>query len=70
MRFMLSAYSPNDPIYFGYKIKKKEFKDALFNGGAGYVLSNKALRLFAENILTNRVSCKQKSALEDWSMGW
>lgn len=65
---MLSAYSPSDPIYFGYKIKMKALPDACLNGGAGYVMSRSSLRLFVEKILKTETKCAV-NLMEDWNMG-
>lgn len=53
LRYMLSAYTPDDPIYFGYKFNTTEHKLGYFSGGAGYVMSRKTVRIFVEKILTN-----------------
>lgn len=60
MRYMLSAYSPNDPLYFGLQIY-----DGHMHGGPGYVYSNKALRLFVKNFN----HCDQKlNVYEDFTL--
>ena len=38
LRFMLLAYSPNDPVYFGCKFRPFT-KQGYMSGGSGYVLS-------------------------------
>lgn len=35
LRFLLSAYSTNDPIYFGFKYNHTEFRWGHLDGGAG-----------------------------------
>ena len=45
LRYLLSEYSPNDPIYFGYPFKVL-VRQGYFSGGAGYVLSREALKRF------------------------
>lgn len=42
MRFFLSAYSPEDPIYFGYKFNGPT-KRGFFSGGSGYGNESKLL---------------------------
>lgn len=38
LRFMLLAYNPTDPVYFGCKFKPL-VKQGYMSGGSGYVLS-------------------------------
>ena len=60
LRYMLSAYSTDDPIYFGYKkISPGAHKRGYFSGGAGYVLSRQTVRTFAEKVLTNKTFYKE-----------
>lgn len=68
MRFFLAAYSPENPIFFGHKFNTSDHKNGYFSGGSGYVMSNKAVRLFAEQILTNKSMCKvdRDNTAEDW----
>lgn len=54
LRFMLSTYSTEDPIYFGYKFNTTKHKRGYFSGGAGYVMSRKTVKIFVEQILVNR----------------
>ncbi|XP_055310952.1 glycoprotein-N-acetylgalactosamine 3-beta-galactosyltransferase 1-like [Sitodiplosis mosellana] len=54
LRYMLSAYSTDDPIYFGYKKNSSMHKRGFFSGGAGYVLSRQTVRTFVEKVLTNK----------------
>lgn len=51
LRFMLSAYSPEDPIYFGYKYNTPEHKRGYLSGGSGYAMSRQTVRTFVEEIL-------------------
>ncbi|XP_031634647.1 glycoprotein-N-acetylgalactosamine 3-beta-galactosyltransferase 1-like [Contarinia nasturtii] len=54
LRFMLSAYSTDDPIYFGHKFNTTDHKWGYFSGGSGYAMSRKTLRIFVEKVLTNK----------------
>lgn len=53
LRYMLSAYSTEDPIWFGsqfrVKIPAKNFNHVYMSGGAGYVLSREAVRRLVED---------------------
>lgn len=71
MQYLLASYSPKDPIYFGHRFKTDEHKYGYFSGGSGYVMSNTALRLFAEKILSNTSFCNVENdeGNEDWNMG-
>lgn len=69
LRFMLSNYSSSDPIYFGCRFKPFA-KQGYMSGGAGYVLSKKALTLFIEEGLPDPKACKQgNDGAEDAEMG-
>ncbi|XP_063233285.1 glycoprotein-N-acetylgalactosamine 3-beta-galactosyltransferase 1-like [Bacillus rossius redtenbacheri] len=48
LRYMLSPYSPDEPSYFGCRFKPY-VKQGYMSGGAGYVLSRKAVQLFIED---------------------
>ncbi|XP_055297147.1 glycoprotein-N-acetylgalactosamine 3-beta-galactosyltransferase 1-like [Sitodiplosis mosellana] len=54
LRYMLSAYSTEDPIYFGYKFNSSLHKTGFFSGGSGYVMSRKTVQTFVEKMLTNK----------------
>lgn len=64
LRYFLSAYSSNDPIYFGYKMNQPNILKYGYNdGGAGYVLSLNALERF-HNVMNHndvRSSCHMDS---------
>lgn len=69
MRYMLSAYDPSLPIYFGSRFKKFS-KQGYMSGGGGYVLSREALKLFVEQALPNPKKCKEShTGAEDAEMG-
>uniref|UniRef100_A0A914E314 Glycoprotein-N-acetylgalactosamine 3-beta-galactosyltransferase 1 n=1 Tax=Acrobeloides nanus TaxID=290746 RepID=A0A914E314_9BILA len=69
LRFMLLAYSPNDPVYFGCKFKPF-VKQGYMSGGSGYVLSREAVKRFAEDALPDPKKCKEKgTGAEDAEMG-
>lgn len=68
MRFMLSAYSPNDPIFFGKKFNCTE-RFGCFSGGAGYVMSREAVRRFIIESLPDPSKCSAKdNGAEDWEL--
>lgn len=50
MRFFLSAYSREDPIYFGYKFKGATNR-GYFSGGSGYGNESKMLVMCSKNII-------------------
>lgn len=79
LRYMLSAYSTKDPIYFGYKFNTTEHKRGYFSDGSGYVMSRQTVRIFVEKVLTNKefltghdryYGCHLGSGkrFEDWDM--
>ncbi|XP_055848909.1 glycoprotein-N-acetylgalactosamine 3-beta-galactosyltransferase 1-like isoform X2 [Episyrphus balteatus] len=69
LRYMLYPYNPDDSIYFGCKFKPY-VKQGYMSGGAGYVLSKEALRLFVEKGLTHPELCRpSNNGPEDVEMG-
>lgn len=67
MRYMPTAYSPNDPIYFHKKIKEPI---GHFHGGAGYVMSKEALKRFVTEALPDEEKCRQEDdGQEDDQLG-
>ncbi|XP_018785224.1 PREDICTED: glycoprotein-N-acetylgalactosamine 3-beta-galactosyltransferase 1-like [Bactrocera latifrons] len=58
MRYFLYAYSPEMPIYFGYKLLYGGRKDEVYmSGGSGFVSSREAVRLFVELAIVNKSGC-------------
>ncbi|XP_064081538.1 glycoprotein-N-acetylgalactosamine 3-beta-galactosyltransferase 1-like [Macrobrachium nipponense] len=69
MRYMLAAYDPTFPIYFGSRFKKFS-KQGYMSGGGGYVLSRAAVKKFIEDALPNKLKCKEDdTGAEDAEMG-
>lgn len=75
LRYLLSAYSSNDPLYFGYKVRKPEaVKSGYFSAGAGYVLSKTALQRFSDAMASGpaaELNCalQTDTGAEDLEMG-
>jgi hypothetical protein len=69
LRFMLLAYSPNDPVYFGCKFKPFT-KQGYMSGGSGYVLSREAVKRFVTEAIPDPKKCKEKgTGAEDAEIG-
>ncbi|KAG9269747.1 glycoprotein-N-acetylgalactosamine 3-beta-galactosyltransferase 1-A-like [Astyanax mexicanus] len=66
LRWVLSNYSSEDPVYFGKRFKPYA-KQGYMSGGAGYVLSKEALRRFVEGFSTK--VCTHTTSVEDLAMG-
>uniref|UniRef100_A0A0A1X6F5 N-acetylgalactosaminide beta-1,3-galactosyltransferase n=1 Tax=Zeugodacus cucurbitae TaxID=28588 RepID=A0A0A1X6F5_ZEUCU len=69
LRYMLYAYSPELPIYFGYQLVR--YGVPYMSGGAAYVLSKEALRRFMTQAFDNATRCPRphKFGIEDFYMG-
>ncbi|XP_004534047.1 glycoprotein-N-acetylgalactosamine 3-beta-galactosyltransferase 1 [Ceratitis capitata] len=69
LRYMLYAYQPEIPIYFGYQLVRYDVP--YMSGGAAYVLSKEALRRFMTTAFHNSTLCPraQKFGIEDFYMG-
>lgn len=72
LRYFLSTQNANEPIYFGCKFKPY-VNQGYMSGGAGYVLSKAALKLFVEKGIApgHPTNCKDSSnaGAEDVEMG-
>ncbi|XP_073469850.1 glycoprotein-N-acetylgalactosamine 3-beta-galactosyltransferase 1-like [Aquarana catesbeiana] len=66
LRYMLSNYTPDQPIYFGKRFKPF-VKQGYMSGGAGYVLSKESLQRFIEGF--RKGVCSHKSSVEDLELG-
>ncbi|XP_030377706.1 glycoprotein-N-acetylgalactosamine 3-beta-galactosyltransferase 1 [Scaptodrosophila lebanonensis] len=69
LRYMLAAYDPNMPIYFGYKMNR--YNVSYMSGGASYILSREALRRFRRQAYESSKICPEakKNGIEDFYMG-
>ncbi|KDR10418.1 glycoprotein-N-acetylgalactosamine 3-beta-galactosyltransferase 1 isoform X3 [Zootermopsis nevadensis] len=69
LRYMLSTYNASDPLYFGCRFKPY-VKQGYMSGGAGYVLSQEALKRFVEQGIPDKTKCRQDhGGAEDVEMG-
>uniref|UniRef100_A0A8D0G9J2 Glycoprotein-N-acetylgalactosamine 3-beta-galactosyltransferase 1 n=1 Tax=Sphenodon punctatus TaxID=8508 RepID=A0A8D0G9J2_SPHPU len=66
LRWLLSKYNPEQPIYFGRRFKPY-VKQGYMSGGAGYVLSKEALKRFASAFKNGQ--CTHSSSIEDLALG-
>ncbi|XP_077339769.1 glycoprotein-N-acetylgalactosamine 3-beta-galactosyltransferase 1-like [Lithobates pipiens] len=66
LRWMLSNYTPDQPIYFGKRFKPF-VKQGYMSGGAGYVLSKESLQRFIEGF--RKGVCSHRSPVEDLELG-
>ena len=64
LRYLLSEHSPSDPVWFGHRFKRVVSQGYL-SGGAGYVLSRKALQKFG----TRPTDCISIRGAEDVELG-
>ncbi|XP_034275077.1 glycoprotein-N-acetylgalactosamine 3-beta-galactosyltransferase 1-A-like [Pantherophis guttatus] len=66
LRWLLSNYSSDRPIYFGKRFRPFA-KQGYMSGGAGYVLSKEALRRFVAGFATK--VCSHTTSVEDLALG-
>lgn len=65
LRYFLYPYPTDLPLYFGF-----EFQPQYMSGGAGYLLSREAVKLFIEKGLPNPNKCSQENVgVEDLEIG-
>jgi len=68
LKKFLSNKCPNEMTYYGFRYKPyapDSFTHDFNSGGAGYVISNKAVRIFSENYLGNGRFCRNTTGSED-----
>ncbi|XP_051933281.1 glycoprotein-N-acetylgalactosamine 3-beta-galactosyltransferase 1-B [Hippocampus zosterae] len=66
LRWVLANHTKDEPVYFGRRFKPY-IKQGYMSGGAGYVLSQEALRRFVQGF-QNKV-CTHTSSVEDLALG-
>uniref|UniRef100_A0A8C5P6C9 N-acetylgalactosaminide beta-1,3-galactosyltransferase n=1 Tax=Leptobrachium leishanense TaxID=445787 RepID=A0A8C5P6C9_9ANUR len=66
LRWMLSNYTPDQPVYFGKRFKPFA-EQGYMSGGAGFVLSKEALNRFVEGF--QKENCTHTTSLEDIGLG-
>ncbi|CAJ0930882.1 unnamed protein product [Ranitomeya imitator] len=66
LRWMLSNYTSDQPVYFGKRFKPFA-KQGYMSGGAGYVLSKEALNRFVDGFHTG--VCQHTTSVEDLALG-
>ncbi|KAE9549514.1 hypothetical protein FO519_007278 [Halicephalobus sp. NKZ332] len=60
LRFMLLAYSPDDPLYLGCRFKVI-VKNGYMSGGAGYILSREAVKKFVKEAIPDPKKCSNST---------
>jgi glycoprotein-N-acetylgalactosamine 3-beta-galactosyltransferase len=66
---MLLGFNASDPLNFGLRFKLF-VKNGYMSGGAGYVLSREAVKLFVEKALYDENKCEQNDiGAEDVELG-
>ncbi|KAK7500814.1 hypothetical protein BaRGS_00008058 [Batillaria attramentaria] len=68
LRYFLSSYNTEEPIYFGHTFKALVKPQGYTSGGAGYVLSKEAVRRLATRG-NNASLCRQDGGAEDAETG-
>ena len=68
LRYLLSHYDPNKPLYFGHHFKMHT-EQGYMSGGSGYVLSKEALRRLIVQGLGRNSPCRRKGGAEDAAVG-
>ncbi|KAH0629022.1 hypothetical protein JD844_010765 [Phrynosoma platyrhinos] len=66
LRWLLSNYTPDRPIYFGKRFRPFA-KQGYMSGGAGYVLSKEALQRFVAGFESK--VCSHTTSVEDLALG-
>ncbi|XP_059178837.1 glycoprotein-N-acetylgalactosamine 3-beta-galactosyltransferase 1-like [Physella acuta] len=67
LRYFLSGENSSEPVYFGHLFEYEKVH-RYFSGGAGYVMSKEALRIFGDN--ADRVNCSKDLGGEDVEMAF
>lgn len=72
LRHMLEEHNPEDPLFFGFhlNISRDQQPMGFMSGGAGYVLSREALRLFIKIMNTTSKCRRGIRGNEDVEIAW
>lgn len=68
LKEFLANKCPTDNTYYGFRYKPYKpdtFQHDFNSGGAGYVISNKVVRQFSENYVSNTKFCRNTTGSED-----
>ncbi|VUZ50997.1 unnamed protein product, partial [Hymenolepis diminuta] len=68
LRYILSTRIPDEPFFMGRRFIKNS-KTTYPSGGAGYVISQAALKIIAKGILEGIEACRNLDIPEDYAFG-
>ncbi|KJH52106.1 N-acetyllactosaminide 3-alpha-galactosyltransferase [Dictyocaulus viviparus] len=57
LRSYLSTFNPDEPLYLGFRLKRRMPNHGYNAGGSGYVISRAAMKIFAEQLFHAKSLC-------------